>query len=596
MIGSVLGGRYELLQEGDEGPVFETYKALDRVANREVTVRAIRTGLDLETEFLGAVRVVMDKQLGVLSPSIERIYSWNRDEVPAFLVCEHTPGVTLEDRLRRLSSFSVSVALEIAIGICDGLLALHQSGLVHGDLSARNVICTPQDQVKLVMGGFWEAYGASERIGRAVYRTMAPSMAPELQTDSAPNVRTDIYALGVLIYQMLTGRLPFPGDTSTSIAAKQAAGDWVPVRQLNSSVPTALEELVKRCLSRTPSDRYRDVNELQQDLKSLSDALRFGRPLTWPIRPTVSQDVDEAPAVAPSLNVANPQTKRATDTGTAPGEPAPAKVKTKRVKDPDRAPACLTALVLLCTIAAFAAVGGWLFFNSQKPPLVDVPNIVGMSRTEAEAALKKAKLNMAVVRNEVSDTQPRGSVIKSDPNAGKKNARENSTVGVVLSAGGNVVELPDLRGRTMAEARSMMDALELTLEESPNRVRSKDLAEGMIVSMVPEQGKKVRRDTRVVVTLSAGDRRVSSNSMSQRYQYTAKFQLSTEFTEKVLVRVELTDEQRTRMVYEKEHAPGDNITVTAEGVGNEATFRVFYNGEFVAQQTKTASDATPRSR
>ena len=86
MIGSVLGGRYELLQEGDEGPVFETYKALDRVANREVTVRAIRTGLDLETEFLGAVRVVMDKQLGVLSPSIERIYSWNRDEVPAFLV------------------------------------------------------------------------------------------------------------------------------------------------------------------------------------------------------------------------------------------------------------------------------------------------------------------------------------------------------------------------------------------------------------------------------------------------------------------------------------------------------------------------------
>jgi len=170
-----------------------------------------------------------------------------------------------------------------------------------------------------------------------------------------------------------------------------------------------------------------------------------------------------------------------------------------------------------------------------------------MSRTEAEAALKKAKLNMAVVRNEVSDTQPRGSVIKSDPNAGKKNARENSTVGVVLSAGGNVVELPDLRGRTMAEARSMMDALELTLEESPNRVRSKDLAEGMIVSMVPEQGKKVRRDTRVVVTLSAGDRRVSNNSMFQRYQYTAKFQLSTEFTEKVLVRVELTDEQRTRI-------------------------------------------------
>jgi len=283
MIGSVLGGRYELLQEGDEGPVFETYKALDRVANREVTVRALRTGLDLETEFLGAVRQVVDKQLGVLSPHLERIYNWNRDEVPAFMVCEHTPGVTLEDRLRRLSSFSVSVALEIAIGICDGLLALHQGGLIHGDLAARNVLCTPQDQVKLVMGGFWEAYGASERIGRAVYRTMAPSMAPELQTDSVPSVRTDIYALGVLLYQMLTGRLPFPGDTSTSIAAKQAAGDWVPVRQLNSSVPTALEELVKRCLNRVPGDRYRDVNELQQDLKSLSDALRFGQrcPAIW---------------------------------------------------------------------------------------------------------------------------------------------------------------------------------------------------------------------------------------------------------------------------------------------------------------------------
>jgi eukaryotic-like serine/threonine-protein kinase len=576
VIGAVIAGRYEVIQEAEEGPIFAAYRARDRVANREVRLRMVEQGLGDDPEFVAGVRSVVERLQVITHTGIERMYQWESNHRPPFLVCEFTPGVTLEDRLRRLSSFSVSVTLSLVISVAEAINALHQAGFAHGDISSANIICTPQDTVKVTLGVMWEAYARSERAGKAVLRSMAPSMAPELNSGTLPNSRTDIYALGVLMYEMLSGRKPFPGDSSMAIAAKHAAGDVISLRQLNSSVPPALDEVVRRCISRNPFDRYASVDQLLADLRMLQDNLRFGRPLTWPLRPE-SQEPDPQ-QIAPNLSVANPKTEN---------EEAPK--KKKREKNVDGVPRWLSFLAVTITLLGLAAVGGWIFFNINKPPLVAVPNVVNMTRGEAEAELKKAGLTMKVLRSDYDNKFPKDTIISTDPSPGPNRAREGSSVHVVVSLGGRTVEVPDLRGKTVAQARALLAEVNLELDENPMRVQSTDVGEGKIVNQNPSAGTNISRDSRVSVRVSAGNRRVPSGRSAARFLYRVSFNVP-EGGAPVMVRVEMTDDRETTTVLEEERDPGSRIEIEAEGVGPQATFRVFFDDELVKQQTVRAEE------
>lgn len=576
MIGEVVGLRYEVQQELETNALFGSFKAMDRQSGKEVRLRVLDSGFADEPDFVSALAEHAGRLKPLTHPAVERIIDTTLVDQRFVLVSDYVQAVTLDERIKRLASFSVQLAVSTAVAVCEALVAVHQAGMIHGDISGRNVLVTPSGSVRLTMAGFWATYAHSTKAGMAMLRPMAPYLAPEITAGSMPSVASDVYALGVLLYQMLSGRFPFAGDTAVAIATKHASAPYPSLRTANPSVPEALDELIRKCLSKAPSERYANTTDLLADLRGIQDALRFGRPLTWPIR----RDATEPLPVAPNVDDVEPmkrkqQTKKAARTREA----------------SDDMPKWLIGIVVLFAAGLFAAIGSWVWFNTHQPKLIDLPNIVSKTTNEAAQELQKIGLRLSVESHEASDKYPSGVVIKQDPQPGKRQVKEGGIVQVVVSSGGLFVAVPDLRGRSIDEARRLLAAIDLDLSEDIVRVRDKDLAEGMIVSQVPEPDRKVERGSRIRIKVSNGDTRVSDDASSdERYTYKLKVTMP-EGAAPVTVRIDMTDDRETQTILEEEHNPGDVFDVEHDGYGKEVLFRIFFDNELVKQINQKASDA-----
>ena len=575
MIGGVYGARYEVLQELESSPLFTSAKAMDRQTGREVRLRVLDPVYAHEYKFIESLKEHVQHLQAVVHPTLEKLYDFLEDEDNTSIVGEFVQSITLDERVKRLASFSVQLAVGTAVSVCEGVAAAHQAGIIHGDISGRNVLVTPSGTVKLTMTGFWSTYPNSSKAGLAMLKGMAPYLAPEVTAGSMPSVASDIYAVGVLTYQMLAGRCPYSGDSTVAIATKHASAPYPSLRAINPSVPEALDELVKKCLAKSPKERYASMNDLLSDLRGIQDALRFGRPLAWPIKKGPVEPAQVAPAI---------------ETPDMPAKTKRPPAKSKKVET-DGMPAWATALFYLSILAVLGAIGAWVAFNTHQPKLIDLPSIVDKSQTDAAMELSKLGLRLSVEKQMVSEKFPKGVVMEQDPQPGPRKVKEGGIVQVVISAGGQFVEVPDLRGRSVAEAKKLLETLNLELNDKLEKVRDKDLEEGLIVSQIPEARKKVERASKIKVKVSNGNKRVvDEETPDQLYTYKLKITMPAG-ADSVLVRVDMTDDRETKTIFEEQRDPTDTFEIEAQGYGKEAIFRIFFDNELVKQKTQKAGDA-----
>jgi len=579
MIGALLRIRYELTHELGEDPVFAAYRARDRVSGRDVRIRVLKDPYRVETAFVERLARVVDKLKALNHPSVERVYDLEEDNGLWFVVSEGCFEPSLEDRLKRLSSLSAPVALSTAISICEGLEAIHRAGLVHGDLSARNVFAASNGAVKLSLTGVWESYAHSASAGAVMLSVMAPYLAPEVTSGAMPTESSDVYALGVLLYQMLAGHFPFSGDTPVAIAVKHATAPCPSLRALNPSVPVVLDEIVRKAMSKTMDQRYSNASSMMRDLRTLQDALRFGRSLTWPLRPTANPQ--EPVQVAPRMSAVRPDPKESRQRA----------AKQSSRDDSDRLPWWFVAFASVFVLALLCAVGAWAYVNLNKPKQITVPNIVGMTENEAITHLRTMNLKLRVQKREATDKVAEGTIISVSP-APNQEVKEWSFVDAVVSSGSQFVVLPDFRGKSLSEARTVIKDLGLVLVEPVKEIRDRDLAPGLISSQSPEPRMKADKGSQVRLKVSAGSNSASEPTASEgEYVYSLRFQIpTTEDTR--YVRVEMTDDDGTRTIHEEQHEPGDWIDLKERGKGTEATFRIFFDGELKRQVTKKAPART----
>lgn len=581
MIGEVFRSRFELTQDLGESPLFHAFAAKDQLQGRDVCVRVLKAPFKDEHEFLRELARVVRQVANITNPGLERLHAADGDSSEPFVVSELAKGTSLLERLKKLGSLSVPVAVQTSIAVCEAVEALHLSGVVHGDIGSHNVAVGAEGELKVQLYGIWQAYASSASAGASMLPLMAPYLAPEIGKGGFPTPQSDVYAIGVLLYEMLSGRYPFHAETPVAMAIKHATDSTPNVRMMNPSVPVVLAEIVKKAMAKEPNERYRDAGDMVSDLRILQDALRFGRTLNWPIR--VESKPSPAPPVAPKMSAIREPKKK------DPDQPASEEHYYEEEETAD-VPGWIKALIILFAGILATLVVFWVVFNMNKPRMVDVPDLQRLSVTEAMSRLDGIGLKLRIARRQANDQVPQDQVIEASPPPGEK-VYEGSTVSVTVSAGTKFVAVPDVRGMTTDAAKAMLGTLSLTLDEDVEIVADRNIKKGDIVGQIPEPGSKVQRESKVRVRVSGGKNvKIEEDpSAKSKYQYSLRVQL-IELTNPVTVRIDLTDARGTKTVHEADHEPEELVEVIAEGYGKKATFRIFYDGELVSQKEVLADE------
>ena len=490
LIGRLIDGRYQVRSRIARGGMATVYLATDLRLERRVAIKVMHAHIADDHDF--AQRFIQEARSAarLAHPNVVNVFDQGEDGETAYLVMEYLPGITLRALLKDYKRLTAEQTLDIMDSVLAGLAAAHHAGIVHRDLKPENVMLADDGRIKLADFGLARAATANTATGQALLGTIA-YLSPELVSRGTADARSDIYALGIMLYEMLTGEQPYTGDAPMQIAY-QHANNTVPLpSEKTPGVPAGFDELVRWATARNPEDRPRDAKQMLERLRQIEADIRGGAGATVVLpqadvdpqatRVMVSETAPTALLGAGVASATNPLTS-----GLSPAA-ATLALTADRIKRRRRA---MFALVLL--LAGLAAATGW-FFGSGPGSFVAVPNVAGAQPAAAEQTLQAAGFQTA--QEQVYDYQvPVGAVIGSDPKAGTP-APPGSLVKVLVSLGPRSLEFPDVTGATESAARELLT--EFTVEKSqtefsasiPNGsvIRATDPAGNVISGTYPEK-------------------------------------------------------------------------------------------------------------
>ncbi|MFN8184686.1 MAG: Stk1 family PASTA domain-containing Ser/Thr kinase [Candidatus Nanopelagicales bacterium] len=483
-----LGDRYELGETLGRGGMAEVFEGQDLRLNRRVAVKVLRPDLARDPAFQSRFRREAQSAASLNDPNIVAVYDTGEDMLDGagehamvpYIVMEYVDGHTLRELMSSGRRLLPERSLEIMSAVLSALDYSHAHGIIHRDIKPGNVMLTRTGDVKVMDFGIARAVADAQATmtqGNAVMGT-AQYLSPEQARGEVVDARSDLYSAGCLLYELLTGRPPFQGESAVSVAYQHVSETPVPPSQIDPAVPPALDGLVLKSLAKNPGDRYQTANEFKADV----ERALAGLPVTGTI-PTLRATVPASASTTASL-----QPVGMVD----PGGSAPAK----------RSPwAWIGVTVLVLAVAAAALFLGRTLFDTGSGKRVTVPNIVGMSIDEAQRALEAEGLRLGAQTPQTSD-EPEDTVLAQDPDADTRLA-VGEAVTVTVSAGKQQTQVPPLEGLTSLDAvRTALRDAKLDLG-NVKQVESSE-PEGLVLNQDPEAFTTVDVGTKVDIEVSTG--------------------------------------------------------------------------------------------
>ena len=482
--GKLLGSRYEIIEKIGNGGMATVYKAKDLVLKRYVAVKILREEYTTDNEFIKRFNTEAESAASLTHPNIVSVYDVGKEGNLYYIVMELIKGKTLKEIIVEDGRMGWKWSVKIAKQIAQALETAHRNNIIHRDIKPHNIIITEDGTAKVTDFGIAKAVSNSTITAFGTTIGSVHYFSPEHARGGYTDAKSDLYSLGVVLYEMVTGRVPFDADTPVSVALKHMQEKPVPPIELNPAIPQSLNDLILKAMEKDPNMRYSTATEMIEDLDKILK------------NPEAEVGVvDKSQARARRIQQEDNQTNQSKF----------AKFKKYLEEHKGVKIALIVAIFLIVFIASIGITLGVL--NSGKPKDILLPNFTNLTLDEAKAKAEEVKLNLNVSEEKYDVQIEEGKIISQDPKYQPNfTVKERSTVNVVVSKGQEIVKVTKLVGKTKDEARKELK--DLGLEMEIEEVNSDDVEPGIVIEQDKQEGEEVLAGTKIKLKVSLGIEKV----------------------------------------------------------------------------------------
>ena len=500
----ILGDRYELQEKIGEGGMSLVYKARDKKLNRFIAVKILKHEFIDNEDIVDKFKKEATAIANLNDPYIVNVLDVGSQDDYNYIVMEYVKGKTLKELIREKGRIPYDLALNFSTQIAKALDCAHKNNIIHRDIKPQNILVTEEGSLKVTDFGIAKSTNSSTITNTSNVIGSAHYFSPEQAKGNYIDSRTDLYSLGVVIYEMVTGRVPFDADSPVSVALKHIQEEVVPPKNINSAVPESLNKLILKAMEKEQIKRYQSAKEMIVDLDKIKNDPNA-------IIGTVPVTEDDFTRVMPSVNPANVaavknSTSKSNDDWEEDEDDWDEEEDDSKKKKNKTKLGIILALVAVLILAGAAITTYFLTTNNKKTEDLKMPKIIGLKQDDAEKTLKDMGLEMLVAGEEKS-TEPAGTVVKANKNEGDT-VKKGEAIRVYVSGKETKKKLQDVTGLDENQAKTFLDNAGVQIKEIIKEYS--DTAEkGKVTRQDPKGDTEITEDTKVTLYVSQGKKPVT---------------------------------------------------------------------------------------
>ena len=504
--GRIIGNRYEIIEKVGSGGMATVYKARDTILNRYVAVKVLRDEFTTDEEFIKRFNTEAQSAARLTHPNIVSVFDVGQEYNIYYIVMELIQGKTLKQIVSEEGALPWKWTVNIAIQICSALEMAHKNGIVHRDIKPHNIIITEDGIAKVTDFGIAKAVSNSTITAFGTTIGSVHYFSPEHARGGYTDAKSDLYSLGIVMYEMITGRVPFDADTPVSVALKHMQEEPIEPKKLNARVPEAVNQIILKAMKKDTSERYASASEMMKDL-----SLALKNPTGKFVEEKKS---DGFTKVIPTIseNIVSENKYKSNRESTKTKEQPKSALARYFEKNPKMKPVFYIGIVIL-----ILAIGGLVFLGSMKLSAkligsdsdsaqeagISLPSVTSLTVDEAKKKLDDLGIDCEIIEEYSPDVEE-GKVIKQDMAAGTRYIKgKTRAVKIYVSKGVKMVTMPKIAGLKYEEAVEALEKVELEAEKVEEV--SQKVEEGYVTKQDEQEGTEVRAGTKVKVYVSSGN-------------------------------------------------------------------------------------------